>query len=65
MNATRKKPAADTRSGIPAPQRLRFHAFSTLAERAGAFVTPTETVVFDWLERAESEAFKVISKLVR
>ncbi len=37
----------------------------SLAERAGAFVTPTETVVFDWLERAGSEAFKVISKLVR
>jgi nicotinamidase-related amidase len=36
-----------------------------LAERAGAFVTPTETVVFDWLERAGSDAFKAISKLVR
>jgi nicotinamidase-related amidase len=36
-----------------------------LAERAGAFVTPTETVVFDWLERAGTDAFKAISKLVR
>ena len=36
-----------------------------LAERAGAYVTPTETVVFDWLERAGSDAFKAISKLVR
>jgi nicotinamidase-related amidase len=36
-----------------------------LAERAGAFVTPTETIVFDWLERAGSDAFKAISKMVR
>ncbi len=37
----------------------------TLAERAGAFATSTETVVFDWLERAGSDAFKAISRLVR
>lgn len=36
-----------------------------LVERAGAFAAPTETVVFDWLERAGSDAFKAISKLVR
>src|ERR1019366_4986673 len=36
-----------------------------LCERAGALVSPTETVVFDWLGRAGSEAFKAISKLVR
>jgi nicotinamidase-related amidase len=36
-----------------------------LCERAGALVTPTETVVFDWLGRAGSDAFKAISKLVR
>jgi nicotinamidase-related amidase len=36
-----------------------------LCERAGAVATPTETVVFDWLERAGSDAFKAISKLVR
>jgi nicotinamidase-related amidase len=36
-----------------------------LAARAGAFVAPTETVVFDWLREAGSDAFKTISKLVR
>jgi nicotinamidase-related amidase len=36
-----------------------------LAERAGAFVVPTETVVFDLLERAGTDAFKAVSKLVR
>ena len=36
-----------------------------LAERAGAVVTPAETVVFDWLGRAGTDAFKAVSKLVR
>jgi nicotinamidase-related amidase len=36
-----------------------------LCERAGACVTPTETVVFDWLGRAGTEEFKAVSKLVR
>lgn len=36
-----------------------------LAERAGAVVVPTETVVFDLLERAGTDAFKAVSKLVR
>jgi nicotinamidase-related amidase len=36
-----------------------------LAERAGATRTVTETVVFDWIRRAEGESFKAISKLVR
>jgi nicotinamidase-related amidase len=36
-----------------------------LAERAGAFVTNTETVVFDWLERAGTDDFKALSKLIR
>jgi nicotinamidase-related amidase len=36
-----------------------------LAERAGAVRTVTETVVFDWLRRAEGPAFKLVSKLVR
>jgi nicotinamidase-related amidase len=37
----------------------------TLCERAGAYATPTETIVFDWLGRAGTDAFKAISKLVR
>lgn len=36
-----------------------------LCERAGAYVTVTETVVFDLLERAGTDAFKTLSKLVR
>lgn len=36
-----------------------------LCARAGATVTATETVVFDWLERAGSDAFKQLSKLVK
>ena len=37
----------------------------SLCERAGAVVTPMETVVFDWLERAGTEAFKALSKRMR
>ena len=36
-----------------------------LAERAGAIRTVTETIVFDWVRRAEGDTFKAISKLVR
>jgi nicotinamidase-related amidase len=36
-----------------------------LCERAGAYLTPTETVIFDWLGRAGTDAFKAVSKLVR
>ena len=36
-----------------------------LCERAGAIATTTETVVFDWLERAGTEAFRAVSKLVK
>jgi nicotinamidase-related amidase len=37
----------------------------SLCERAGAVVTTTETVAFDLLERAGTDAFKAVSKLVR
>jgi nicotinamidase-related amidase len=37
----------------------------SLCERAGAVVTVTEAVAFDWLEKAGTEAFKAVSKLVR
>ena len=36
-----------------------------LCERAGAVPTTTEAVVFDWLGRAGTDAFRTISKLVR
>jgi len=36
-----------------------------LCERTGAVRTTTETVVFDWLGRAGTDAFRAISKLVR
>jgi nicotinamidase-related amidase len=36
-----------------------------LADRTGAIVTSTETVVFDLLQRAGTETFKAISRLVR
>jgi nicotinamidase-related amidase len=37
----------------------------SLCERAGAIVTTTETVCFDWLRTAGTDAFREISKLVR
>lgn len=36
-----------------------------LAERAGAIPTVAEAVVFDWLEKAGTEPFKALSKLMR
>ncbi len=36
-----------------------------LCERSGAVRTTTETVVFDWLQRAGTDTFRAISKLVR
>jgi hypothetical protein len=35
-----------------------------LIERAGALVTTTETVVFDLLQRAGSDDFKALSRLI-
>jgi nicotinamidase-related amidase len=37
----------------------------SLAERAGAVVTSTETCVFDLLERAGSEDFKDLSRMIK
>lgn len=37
----------------------------SLCERAGAFLTGTEAVVFDLLREAGNDVFKVVSKLVR
>lgn len=37
----------------------------SLCEKAGAVITPTETVAFDLLGQAGTDAFKAVSKLVR
>jgi nicotinamidase-related amidase len=37
----------------------------SLCERAGAFLTTTETVLFDWLGQAGTDEFRAISKLIR
>jgi nicotinamidase-related amidase len=36
-----------------------------LMRRAGAVVTTSETIVFDWLQKAEGDAFKTLSKKMR
>jgi nicotinamidase-related amidase len=36
-----------------------------LSERAGAVITVAETVAFDWVERAGTDVFRTLSKLVR
>lgn len=37
----------------------------SLCQQAGAVITGTETVCFDWLNVAGTDAFKAVSKLVR
>ena len=37
----------------------------SLCERAGAVLVPTETVIFDLIEQAGTDAFKSLSKLIR
>jgi nicotinamidase-related amidase len=44
---------------------LNVHRGLALAERAGAVITSTETVVFDLLGRAGTEEFRAMSKLVK
>jgi len=36
-----------------------------LMKRAGAIVTTSETIVFDWLQKAEGDVFKALSKKMR
>ncbi len=42
-----------------------YKAALGLYAQLGAFVTSTETVVFDWVRRAEGPLFKTVSGLVR
>jgi nicotinamidase-related amidase len=44
---------------------LNLHAGLRLIERAGAVVTTTETVIFDVLQKAGSDEFKAMSRLVK
>jgi nicotinamidase-related amidase len=37
----------------------------SLCERAGAIITVAEAVAFDWVERAGTDSFRAVSKLVR
>lgn len=37
----------------------------SLCERAGAIAIPAESVIFDWMKVAGTDAFRTISKLVR
>jgi nicotinamidase-related amidase len=37
----------------------------SLCRAAGATITTTETIAFDWLKRASGDAFKALSKLIR
>lgn len=37
----------------------------SLCERAGASRTTTESIVFDWLEKAGTDEFRALSKLIR
>lgn len=36
-----------------------------LCERAGAFTTTIESIVFDWLRKAGSDEFRALSKMIR
>jgi len=42
----------------------RMNALERLRE-AGAIVSNTESIIFEWLGKAEGEAFKQISRLLR
>ncbi|HMJ12257.1 MAG TPA: isochorismatase family protein [Polyangiaceae bacterium] len=51
--------------GVSSRQEDHREVGLKLCERAGAVRTTTESVVFDWLERAGSDEFKALSKLIR
>lgn len=51
--------------GVASRREDHRSAGLSLCNAAGGVLTTTETIVFDWLERAGSDAFRAISKLVR
>lgn len=53
------------RDAVLSRSKTDFQAALSLYERSGAITTSTETVVFDWVGRAEGDLFKAVSRLVR
>jgi nicotinamidase-related amidase len=53
------------RDAVISRQEANFLVGLGLIERTGAFVSSTETLVFDALGSAGSDAFKAMSRLVR
>jgi nicotinamidase-related amidase len=53
------------RDGVTSRREDHKQTGLALAEREGAYVTTAETVAFDWLRRAQGDAFKAVSRLVR
>ena len=53
------------RAGVASRRDENRRLGLSLCERAGAIITATETVAFDLLGQAGTDAFKAVSKLVR
>lgn len=51
--------------GVTSRREDHREAGLALCERAGALRTTAESVVFDWLERAGTDEFRQLSKLIR
>lgn len=51
--------------GVSSRREDHRQAGLRLCERAGAIQSTTESIVFDWLERAGGDEFKQLSKLIR
>ncbi len=53
------------RDAVVSRSKRDFETALGLYEQLGAVTTSVETVLFDWVRRAEGDAFKAISRLVR
>ena len=51
--------------GVASRREDDRHVALDLMRRAGAVVTTAETVVFDWLQKAEGDVFKQLSKRIK